>query len=211
VDRILIRIKNREVPGPGPHDDVVKYLMAGGKLVETPAPVKASLTVKELRDQYLQAHENGAIEANSLATVRLHLNHVVHFLGDRFVIRDLENRQLQEYLDKRARRRGPKNRLLSPATLKKEIASLRVAWNWGTRTGLLEGPFPSRGLTYPKTDEKEPFQTREEIERRIARGGLDACQKKALWDCLFLTKHNITDFLEYVSTNAYYPGMKSAH
>lgn len=205
VDRILIRIKNRELPGPGPHDNVAKFFIAGGKPVEAPAPVKPPLTVKELRDRYLEAHENGAIEANSLATVRLHLNHVVHFLGDRFVIRELKNQRLQEYLDTRARRRGPKKRRLSPATLKKEIASLRAAWNWGMRTGLLEGHFPGRGLTYPKADEKEPFQTRTEIERRIARGGLDARQEKALWDCLFLTKQEVAEFLDYVSKNAYQP------
>jgi integrase len=205
VDRALIRIKNRELLPPGAQDDVVAFLLAGGKAVEAAAPVKAPLTAKELRDQYLQAHANGALETNSLATVRLHLNHVLHHLGDRFVIRDLKNQQLQDYLDKRARRRGTKSRRLSPTTLKKEIASLRVAWNWGTRTGLLEGHFPGRGLTYPKTDEKEPFQTREEIERRIARGGLDARQAQGLWECLFLTKPEIAEFLDYVSKNAYQP------
>jgi len=102
VDRALIRIKNRELTPPGTQDDVVAFLLAGGKVVEVAAPVKAPLTAKELRDQYLQAHGNGAIETNSLATVRLHLNHVLHHLGDRFVIRDLKNQQLQDYLDKRA-------------------------------------------------------------------------------------------------------------
>jgi hypothetical protein len=39
VDRMLIRIKNREMPGPGPHD-VVKFFIAGGKPVEAPRPCK---------------------------------------------------------------------------------------------------------------------------------------------------------------------------
>jgi integrase len=205
VDRVLIRIKNRELPGPGPHDDIVAFFIAGGKPVEKPVAVQAALTAKDLKDRYLQAHGNGALEANSLATIRLHLNHVLHFLGDRYVIRDLKSQQLQDYLDKRARRRGVKARRLSPATLKKEIASLRVAWNWATRAGLLEGAFPGRGLTYPKTDEKEPFQTREEIDRRIGRGGLDSKQVESLWECLFLTKQELAEFLGYVAKNAYQP------
>ena len=53
-------------------------------------------------------------------------------------------------------------------TIRKEIASFRAVWNWGVRAGLLSGTFPNRGLVYPKTDEKPPFQTWEEIERQIA-------------------------------------------
>jgi site-specific recombinase XerD len=146
--------------------------------------MQAPLTAKELIDRYVKAHENGALEKNSLATIQLHLKHVLEFLGDRFVLRELNGQKLQEYLDKRARRRGVRTRRLSPATLKKEIASLRVAWNWASRAGLLEGNFPGRGLTFPKTDEKEPFSTREEIERRIARGGLDTPQMLISRSCI---------------------------
>ena len=205
VDLVLIRIKNREIPPPAADADVVDYLLAGGKAVEAPATMQAPLTAKELIERYVKAHENGALEKNSLATIRLHHKHVLEFLGDRFVLRELNGQKLQEYLDKRARRRGVRTRRLSPATLKKEIASLRVAWNWASRAGLLEGNFPGRGLTFPKTDEKEPFATREEIERRIARGGLDTPQIAALWECLFLTKPEVAEFLAYVSKNAYQP------
>jgi len=78
-------------------------------------------------------------------------------------------RVLQQYLDTRGRKNGKRQRRLSPETLKKEMASLRAAWNWGIRTELVAGAFPGRGLTYPKTDEKPPFQTRADIERKIAR------------------------------------------
>ena len=33
--------------------------------------------------------------------------------------------------------------------------------------GLVSGHFPNRGLVFPKADEKPPFMTRPEIERRI--------------------------------------------
>jgi hypothetical protein len=37
--------------------------------------------------------------------------------------------------------------------------------------GLLTEKLPSTGLRYPRFSEKPPFQTQEEIERRIKAGG----------------------------------------
>ncbi len=69
---------------------------------------------------------------------------------------------------------------LSAATIKKEIVTLRTAWNWAEKMTLVAGRFPYHGLRYPKSDEKPPFQTIEEIKRRIAAGGLTAAQEKEL-------------------------------
>jgi integrase len=87
-------------------------------------------------------------------------------------------------------------------TLRKEMATFRACWNWGVHGGKLKGHFPSRGLKYPKGEEKPPFQTREEIERQIARGGLTEAEVHALWDCLFLTLPEIQEFLRFVEANA---------
>ena len=57
--------------------------------------------------------------------------------------------------------------------------------------GVLSKPLPKRGLRFPKTVEKPPFQTWEEIERRIARGDLTAAEQAELWDCVFLTLSDI--------------------
>ena len=76
-------------------------------------------------------------------------------------------------------------------TLRKEMASLRACWNWGLQVCRLNDHFPGRGLKYPKTDEKPPFQTRAEIERRIARGRLGDFEIHRLWDSMFLTRPEI--------------------
>jgi integrase len=68
--------------------------------------------------------------------------------------------------------------------------------------GLLTGPFPHRGLKYPKTTEKPSFQTWEEIERQIAAGGLDAMRRQELWDCVYLTPPQIEELLAFVRTHA---------
>jgi hypothetical protein len=54
------------------------------------------------------------------------------------------------------------------------------------RLGHLTGTFPNKGLVYPKSTEKPPFQTRAEIEAQLERGGLTEDEKCELWGCLFL-------------------------
>ncbi|QEL14848.1 tyrosine-type recombinase/integrase [Limnoglobus roseus] len=205
VDRLLIRIRNQEFPAPPAHADVAAYLLAGGKVPVRVEPAAVAVTLKDLADRYLAAHANGAMEANSLDTARLHLKHVRAVLGERFVARELTARELQGYLDTRGRATGKRKRPLSPVTLRKEMSTVRAVWNWGVRVQLIEGAYPGRGLTYPKGDEKPPFQTRDEIERKIARGGLTAGQARELWDCWFLTKADLAAFLAMAKASAAEP------
>src|SRR5262249_14812279 len=140
-------------------------------------------------------------EPNSLATVRMHLGHWVATLGAAFPVQSLSLDDLQRHVNRRAAKKY-RGRPLSPVTLKKEAASLRAAWNWGVQGGRLRGPFPGRGLKYPKADEKPPFQTRQEIERRAARGGLTGAELEDLWDALFLTLPEVAELLQHVRGHA---------
>jgi integrase len=63
---------------------------------------------------------------------------------------------------------------------------------------LTAGNFPSKGLRYPKSDEKPPFMTMAEIERQIAGGGKAA----VLWECLYLTSPELAELLAHVQENA---------
>jgi integrase len=185
-----------ELPQGG---DIGTFLLSDGKLNGQPAAVLQPhiLTLGEMRDAYVEVHSNGAMEENSLATVCTHLRHVIATLGKSFRIESLAPDDLQRHIDRRARKRY-RGRPLSAVTLRKEMASLRACWNWGAQTGRLRGMFPSRGLKYPKMDEKPPFQTRAEIERQISRGGLSDTKTRQLWDSLFLTRLEIEQLLEHV-------------
>jgi hypothetical protein len=153
-----------------PHGgDLVTFLLSDGKLARSPrleVPA-AALTLRELTDRYLDIVSNGAMEPNSIATVRLHLGHFLKTFGGQFSVPTLTHDDLQKHVDRRARKRY-RGKPLSPVTLRKEVASFRACWNWGVRAKKLTDPFPGRGLMYPKADEKPPFQTWEEIERQIA-------------------------------------------
>lgn len=82
----------------------------------------------------------------------------------------------------------------SSATLKKEIVSLRTAWNWGRRNLGLAGEFPGGGLDYAKTEESLPFMTVEEAERRIAAGD----EPHAVWECVYLRPAEVNELLAWV-------------
>ena len=69
----------------------------------------------------------------------------------------------------------------------------------------MAGRFPYEGLRYPKSDEKPPFQTREEIERQIAAGGLKPAQVKELWEALYLQSHEIAELLAHAKEHAAHP------
>jgi hypothetical protein len=82
---------------------------------------------------------------------------------------------------------------------------MQVIWNWGVSHGHLKGPAPIKGVKLPKGKEQMPFQTWDEIQAIIDRGGLTAGEQKELWDCLFLTTPQIGEVLEVVRAAARYP------
>jgi len=182
-----------------PGADIGTFLLSDGKLNGQPnaTPSAHILSLGELRDAYVDVQSNGAMEENSLATVCMHLRHVIDTLGKSFRIGSLAPEDLQRHINRRACKRY-RGRPLSAVTLRKEMGSFRACWNWGSQTGRLKQIFPGRGLKYPKTDEKPPFQTRVEIERQIARGGLSDVEKRQLWDSLFLTRQEIEQLLQHI-------------
>jgi integrase len=195
VDQTLMRMNQGYLRLPS-GADLVEFVKGGGKAEEPPQERPERVTLRAFIDRYLVTHRAG-MEENSLATVRMHLNHFVDSLGDRFEVRQLALSDLQEHVD----RRRKEKKSLSPATLKKEVASLRAAWNWGLNMGLVSVPFPSRGVVYPKDDEKPPFQTRAEIERQVL-GGLTEAEIAELWESVYLTQPEIAELLEHVKANA---------
>jgi integrase len=68
----------------------------------------------------------------------------------------------------------------------------------------VKGTFPSRGLKYPKVDEKPPFMTRAEIERKLHDGMTDK-ERAELWDCLYLTRPELDEVLTFVREHAAHP------
>ncbi len=89
----------------------------------------------------------------------------------------------------------------SAATIKKEVISMRTAWNWARRHLGLAEEFPGTGLDYAKIAESLPFMTWEEADRRIAAGD----DPEQVWDCLYLRPGEIAELLEWVKARPISP------
>jgi integrase len=203
VDYLLLRLKQGLIKLP-PGVDIVDFIEHDGKpplpggTGPVTNPVNTNATLGTLRDRFLATQE-GAQEKSSLKTARTHFKHVVATLGEGFPLAELTLPKLQQHASRRAAEG------IAPVTIRKEIHGLRAAWNWGRRSGLVAAEWPCQGLVYRKTKEKPPFQTRAEIERRIARGGLKPDQIGELWESLYLTAEELSELLKYVSEVARHP------
>jgi integrase len=170
--------------------DIVTFLGHDGKPPDADAESHSpDITFARFRDGYLKTVGNGAVENNTLRTSRIHLSHLADTLGNGFPVATIAHADLQRHVSRRASADK-----VATVTIKKELDTLRSAWNWAKRTGYVHAEFPGAGLVYPKGKEKLPFMTWPEIERRIAAGG----DPEELWECLFLREPEIDKFLDFV-------------
>ncbi|SIO11507.1 Site-specific recombinase XerD [Singulisphaera sp. GP187] len=204
VDYLLMRLDQGLLTLP-PGVDIVEFVRHDGTIPVTngePVVARNAPTLASLRDRYLETHGNGSLEHHTLRGINRHFKHLVRLLGDGFPIRELSLGDLQGYVDKRAKAKGRRG-LLNPVTIKKEIVTLRTAWNWGVRMKIVAGRYPYDGLRYPKSDEKPPFMTRTEIERQLP--GLTEEKAGELYESLYLTRVEIASLLAYIRDHAAHP------
>jgi len=186
------------------HADLPAFLLSDGRRNGKPKTPKTRL-LSQLLDAFLDQIPANSIEQSSKQLMEIHVRHLKRVFGARAPVSVVHFSTLQQYVDKRSADKGRRGRPLSPETIKKEMATLRVAWNWARQAGHVSESLPTRGLRYPKTREKPPFQTWSEIERKISRGGLSEEEQADLWDCLFLTLPEISVLLKDVHRRAKHP------
>ena len=181
--------------------DVAAFLLSDGRAVAKPILSKVR-TLKQLLDAYMATLPPGSIEQSTRQGMDIHIAHLRRVLGDGLIVAGIGTADLQRFVDARALAAGRRGRTLSAATIKKELITLRTAWNWARHAGVFKAAFPLKGVKFPKTQEKPPFQTWAEIERQIKHGGLSEAEEAELWDCLFLTVPEIDELLAYVRRQA---------
>jgi integrase len=206
VDYLLMRLNQRLVALPA-GTCIVDFIRYDGNppplsvVANDDQTIPAKLKLSELRDRYFATHE-ASLEPSTVYGMRLHFKHLVGCFGAAFPIAELSLADLQRYVDRRAKANGTNGRKLSAATIRKELVTLRTAWNFAARLKLVAGRLPAEGLRYPKSTEKPPFQTMAEIELQITAGGLTEAEEADLWDALYLTVDEITELLGHVEAKA---------
>jgi len=130
--------------------DVAAFLLSDGRALAKPTLPKLR-TLKQLLDAYMASLPDGAIEHSTRQGMNIHIAHLRRVFGDGLIVAGLSTADLQRYVDARALATGMRGRPLSAATIKKELVTLRTAWNWARHAGVLKTAFPLKGVKFPKT------------------------------------------------------------
>jgi integrase len=180
-------------PGADPGD----FIVSGGTVVPLAVEeiIPPSPRTTDVVEEYLS--NLGHLAGTTRLTVRVQLGHLLKYLGDRATdaLDLVRRRDLEGFLQARLASRVS-------TTVAKERATIVAFFEWAVGIGHLREN-PAAGLTKVRSgSDLPPFRTRPEIEVIIARGGLTPKAERALWDCLYLTTHDISAILAMVKARA---------
>jgi integrase len=186
---------------PPPEADLCEFLLSDGRLAarETASSVR---TLSDLAAVYFASLPKGSLEESTVYGMQIHVKHLKRILGRNLAVDAMKAADLQRYIEKRSRQKTRSRRPISPATIKKEIVTLRTIWNWTKNMGHFDRPFPGRGLKYAKLEAKLPFRTLSDVEERLARGGLPQGYEEKLLEAVFLSLDEAKELLELVRETA---------
>jgi len=204
--------------------DIVTFVQHDGKPPEYAASDNRQLTIGQLHEAYArsQKHKREQTTLDGIQLHFKHLTRILgsNRLIPALTRADLQayaDKRADEWIDPNIHRRARRDKFSqkppranrnpppsakedkplrhpSPATVKKEIISLRTAWNWARRHLTLAVEFPGNGLDFAKIEEELPFMTWEEANRRIVAGDPADC----VWDCLYLRPNEVVEVLKWV-------------
>jgi integrase len=177
-------------------DDLVTLLLSDGHL-NAPHQAKKRMTLGEFFEDY-QARPPRGKDSSTAYTEKIHIAHLLRLLGGKTALVEVPDK-IQEYIRQRSTEKNHSGHPISSVTIKKELGTLSAIWNkWGLREKLVTAPLTLRNLDYPKEKLRPPFETWEQIERRIKLGTLTEDEQEELWDCLYLSVDEISEVLAWV-------------
>lgn len=184
-----------------PDADLPSFLLSDGRALSKPFICEIQ-TLSDLSRCYFADLPKGALEVNTLDGMKIHVKHLNRLFGASSTLNNISTAAVQSYVTRRCAERTRSKSLISPATTKKEIVTLRTMWNWAVTMGHLKRPFPGRGLKFPKLEAKLPFRTLAEVEARLNRGGYSKVYERQLWEATFLSLPELELLLEHVKNTA---------
>lgn len=179
------------------------FILSDGKRTSKPE-VRKVYSVRSLFEFYQDSLPPGAKEATTLLSEGIHVRHLLKHLPASRPAQSLTVADLQRYADLRSRDKW-RGKTIGPDTIRKELATFRLIWNWAVERGHLSGAAPIKGVRLAKPNEKPPFMTWEDIEAIVRRGGLTDDEIKSLWASLFLSVTEVNELLDHVERSARLP------
>ena len=183
--------------------DPVEFILSDGRITKPLSQPKA-MGLAEFFRTYRERLPDGRKEADTLRGEEIHVRHFQRHLGPNRFVQSIAKTDLQDYVSKRLKE-SHNGKAIQPDTVRKELVTFRMLWNWGVEEGILLGPTPTKHVILPLADEKPPFRTRKEIERIIKRGQHSPAERQRLWESLYLEKEEVSLILETIRKNARYP------
>jgi integrase len=178
------------------------FIISGGRLKAPVRPIAlpTPLTLTGIFDAADATMPDGVWEVSTKNTEAIHRRHLLRHLGANFnLVGEGVAEALQRYIKLRSKEKWC-GRPIQAITIHKELDTLRATWRRTPRLKALDCPVD--GLVYPKGKVKGRFRTWSEIEQAIAVGGLSKLEQAELWECLFLTKPEIDEFIAFVRERA---------
>jgi integrase len=207
VEETLIDLERGKLTMP-PDVDAKVFILTGGKVQKRPESVavpvektREAATIGSIFDTYAETLTPGSKELNSIDTEAIHGRHFKRLLGTSRKFDGLSIDVLQKYVDKRSREGVVRE------TIHKELGTLRIVWAWAAKRKHTSSPpnWKTADLTLPKANEKTPFQTWDQISRKIERGGITADQQAKFWEALWLDQGQTVECLAWVKEHARHP------
>jgi integrase len=185
-----------------------QYILTGGRLLSKPV-VRKSSTLSNMIDPehgiYFSTY-TAAKQANTIIGEKIHAGHFLRILGKATPMETITTAKLQrDYVGFRLKEDGQRGRKLSGDTIRKELRTFAQMWKAARTEGYVTGDSPTRGVSLPLSDEKEPFRTWQDIERLVSRSGLSDNEIQTYWDSLFLDEAQVLELLKYVRKKASLP------
>lgn len=183
VDEMLCLLDRGRITIPDSAESIA-FLLSDGQVKQSVSRDR-NLGFAKFFATYQERLPVGRKEESTLRGERLHIKHFMRLLGPNRTVQSITKADLQQYVAKRLKEcyRG---RPIQPDTVRKELVTLRMLWNWGVEEDLLVGRLPTKDVILPLIDEKPPFMTRAEIEAIISRGEVSEVDREKLWKALFL-------------------------
>lgn len=211
LEETLRLVETGRIQIPDDVRDIAMFLLADGKVGKTRPERKTAttppppFTLKKAFDDFFKGIPEGNLEQSTLTGMHMHEGHLLRLIGSSFPLQKLSVDKLQWYVNKRSREQTHYGTKVSGATIHKELVTLGTLWRWAEATDKVVGSFPRRGVRLPKTTELPPFQTWEEIVRRIEQDDLRDADAAILWDALYLRRAEIDELLAHVKEAAAHP------
>jgi integrase len=197
VEEVLRMLELGMVTLP-PDVDEGAFIVSGARVRKAKLPATFDMTLQQLLDLYEKELPEGAKEERTLAGERLHFKHLLRHLKGSTKLSAIKANSIQRYVELRSQDEF-RGRSISPNTIKKELTTLRLVWNWAKAQEYVPSEPPLKRVIYPKRDEKSAFMTMKEIHRLIERGSIPAAGEAELWESLYLMRDEVESLLQHVT------------